>query len=188
MEASGFVLAGGKSSRMGRDKATLPYHGTTLVNHVARLVRDAAGKVAVLGEPTRYGMLGYPVYPDLVPGCGPLGGIYTALSVTSTDWNLMVACDMPSLSLPILRDLLERAGASEGECVAASGSTGEPEPLCAVYHRKCAPALKQAIQDKRFTMRDLLKELQSETVSVAPLALANVNTPADWRAFQRKPE
>ena len=179
---------GEKSSRMGRDKATLPYSGTTLVNHVARLVRDAAGTVAVLGDPARYDMLGFRVYPDLVPDCGPLGGIYTALSVTSTDWNLMVACDMPSLSLSILRNLLERAAESTGECVAASGSTGEPEPLCAVYHRRCAPTLKQAIQDKRFRMRDLIKELQSETVSVASSALANVNTPADWRALHRKPE
>jgi len=188
MEASGFVLAGGKSSRMGRDKAALPFGGTTLAGHVASLVREAAGTVAILGEPQRYLALGYPVYPDLVPGCGPMGGIYTGLSRASTDWNLMVACDMPSLSSAILRNLLERAGVSSARCVAAAGSTGEPEPLCAVYHRSCLPAVERAIRDKRFRMMDLLAELQPETVSVASFELANVNTPAEWRQFDERPE
>jgi molybdopterin-guanine dinucleotide biosynthesis protein A len=189
MEASGFVLAGGKSSRMGRDKAALPYGGTTLANYVAALVREAAGTVAILGDPERYGALGYPVYPDLIPGCGPLGGVYTGLSVTSTDWNLMVACDMPSLSSAILRTLLDRAASSVAGCVAASGSAGEPEPLCAAYHRgRCLPVLKRAIEDKQLRMRDLLGELQTEIVSFASLALVNLNTPAEWREFGEKPE
>jgi len=182
------VLAGGKSSRMGRDKAALPYAGTTLANYVATLVQAAAGAVAILGDPQRYGSLGYPVYPDLIPACGPLGGVYTALSVTSTDWNLIVACDMPSLSSAILRALLERAGKSNTGCVAAAGSGGEPEPLCAVYHRQCLPVLKRAIDDKRFRMKDLMGELGAETVSVPSFLLANLNTPAEWSAFREKPE
>jgi molybdopterin-guanine dinucleotide biosynthesis protein A len=188
MEASGFVLAGGKSSRMGRDKATLPYGGATLAFHMAALVRQAVGTVAILGDPERYGALGYPVYPDVVPGCGPMGGVFTALSVTSTDWNLIAACDMPSLSSTIFRTLLERASKSRAECVAASGPSGEPEPLCAVYHRDCLPALQREIEDKRFRMKVLLTELRTETVSVASLALVNLNTPEEWREFSEKPE
>ncbi len=188
MEASGFVLAGGKSRRMGRDKANLPYGGTTLANYIAMLVRDAAGTVAILGDPERYGQLGFPVYPDLMPHCGPLGGVYTALSVTSKDWNLVVACDMPSISSSILRTLLERASVAQPGCVAASGSSGEPEPLCAVYHRRCLPMLKRAIEDKHFRMKDLMEELQAETVNVASCALANLNTPAEWREFSENPK
>jgi molybdopterin-guanine dinucleotide biosynthesis protein A len=193
MEASGFVLAGGKSSRMGRDKAALPYGGTTLANYVASLVREAAGTVAILGDPERYGALGYPVYPDLIAGCGPLGGVYTGLSVTSSDWSLLVACDMPSLTSAILRTLLDRAASSvtassATDCVAASGSDGEPEPLCAAYHRRCLPVVKQAIEDKRLKMKDLLGELRTEVVSFASLALVNLNTPAEWREFSEKPE
>ena len=76
MEPSGFVLAGGLSSRMGRDKALLPYRGKTLVEHVAETVSEALPEssrpVAIIGDPGRYGNLGYPVHPDSVPGCGPL--------------------------------------------------------------------------------------------------------------------
>ena len=172
---------------MGRDKALLPYRGTTLVEHLARAVKEAAGTVAVIGEPVRYSSLGYPVYRDKFPGCGPIGGVYTALSVSSTDWNLIVACDMPALSADVLRTLLRSAGESDKSCVVATGPTGEPEPLCAVYHRCCLPVLNRAIQEKRFKMKDLLTELDLKARPVDASALVNVNTPAEWAEFEEKP-
>jgi molybdopterin-guanine dinucleotide biosynthesis protein A len=169
---------------MGRDKAMLPYGGTTLVEHLARAVQDAAGSVALIGDPGRYSSLGYPVYPDKFSGCGPLGGIYTALSVCATDWNLIVACDMPGISVGVLGTLLRSAEESGASCVVASGPGGEPEPLCAVYHRRCLPLMARAIQEKRFKMRELVTELDLRTMPVEASALANVNTPAEWAEFE----
>lgn len=171
---------------MGRDKAALPYAGTTLANHIARLVQESAGTVAILGDPARYGSLGYPVHRDLIPGCGPIGGIYTALSLTSTDWNLIVACDMPLLSAETLGMLLARTPAPGTSLIAASGPDREPEPLCALYHRRCLPVVKRAIENKRFRMKDLQMELETEAVPVASLALANLNTPEEWREFSER--
>ena len=188
MQRSGFVLAGGRSSRMGRDKALLPYRGTTLVGHVARAVQEATGAVALIGDPARYGRLGYPVYPDKLPGCGPLGGIYTALTISSTDWNLVVACDMPGISVDVLRALLGSASESGGACVIAMGPGGEPEPLCAVYHKRCLPILTLAIQEKRFRMRDLMAEFNAQAWLVDSGAIANVNTPKEWAEFTENPK
>jgi len=187
MAASGFVLAGGRSRRMGRDKALLPYRGRVLVEHVAGIVREALGasaEIAILGDPECYRDLGYPVHPDQIPNCGPLGGIVTALNLTKSEWNLVVACDMPMLAASNLRMLVERARESQAQCVAASGPVGELEPLCAVYHRRCLAALDRALRDKRLKMKDLLSELQPEPVAFPPAALANVNTPEDWTQFQ----
>jgi len=172
---------------MGRDKALLPYRGTTLVEHLARVVQEAAGAVALIGATDHYRSLGYPVYPDKFPGCGPLGGIYTALSVSSTDWNLIVACDMPGISADVLRTLLGSAEQSGKSCVVATGPTGDPEPLCAVYHRSCLPVLARAIEEKRFKMRDLVAQLDRTLKPVDASALANVNTPAEWADFEPKP-
>ena len=172
---------------MGRDKALLPYRGTTLVEHLARAVQEATGSVALIAEPVRYSSLGYSVYPDRFPGCGPLGGVFTALSVSSTDWNLIVACDMPGISAGVLRTLLRSAAESGKSCVVATGPTGEPEPLCAVYHRGCLPVLARAIQEKRFKMIDLIAKLDSMATPVDASALANVNTPAEWSDFETKP-
>ncbi len=186
MQASGFVLAGGTSKRMGQDKALLPYNGTTLVEHVAKIVREAAGSVTLIGDPDRLGHLGLAVFPDELPGCGPASGIYTALRISETDWNLVVACDMPSVSPGILRELLSRAETAQRNCVAATGSYGQPEPLCAVYHRRCLPAVTNAIRDKRLRMRDLIKEIGAVWMPVDVSALANVNTPAEWAEFEAK--
>jgi molybdenum cofactor guanylyltransferase len=189
MAASGFVLAGGRSRRMGRDKALLPYRGRVLVEHVAGIVREALGaaaEVAILGDPDCYRAIGYPVHPDQVPNCGPLGGIVTALSLTKSEWNLVVACDMPMLVASSLRMLVERALESNAQCVAASGPAGELEPLCAVYHSRCLARLDRALRDTRLKMKDLLPELQPEPVSFPPATLANVNTPDEWTQFQSR--
>ena len=171
---------------MGRDKALLAYRETTLVEHVARAVRTAAGSVTLIGDPGRYGALGHPVFADKVPNCGPLGGIFTALSVALTDWNLVVACDMPGISESALRGLIDPEAGPGRYSVMAVGPGGEPEPLCAVYHRQCLPVLDRAIREKRFKMRDLVVELQAELRPFEGAALANVNTPGEWAEFQEE--
>jgi molybdenum cofactor guanylyltransferase len=191
MQSSGFVLAGGASRRMGQPKALLPYGGTTLVEHIAKIVSEAVRPVApdsviLIGDPERLGHLGLQVIPDELPGYGPAGGVYTALKMTKTDWNVLVACDMPSISAPVLRELLRRAETAERACVAAVGPYGQPEPLCAVYHRRCLPALTRSIRDKQLRMRDFVKEIGAVWVPVDIATLANFNTPAEWAEFEAK--
>jgi molybdopterin-guanine dinucleotide biosynthesis protein A len=105
--------------------------------------------------------------------------------MTATDWVLIAGCDMPALTPEILTGLLS-AARIPSVCIAASGADGEPEPLCAVYHRRCLPAVARAIRENRFKMRDLLKELGVESLPVDPGAVANVNTPAEWVEFEAK--
>jgi molybdenum cofactor guanylyltransferase len=184
MQASGFVLAGGKSERMGRDKALLPYGGATLAEYVARMMGEVVDRVTLIGDPAKFGHLGLPVLPDDIPGSGPASGIYTALRASATDWNLILACDMPGISSGVLRDLLRAAELTGRSCVAATGPYGQPEPLCAAYHRRCLPALGRAIRDKRLKMRDLVKEIGAIWIRVDASAIANVNTPAEWSEFE----
>lgn len=171
---------------MGRDKALLPYRGTLLIKHIAGVVEAACGEASLIGEPERYRGLGYPVYADEIDGCGPLGGVYTALCVSQREWNLIVACDMPGISPELLRALLDRADGSSEMAVLASGPDRHPEPLCGVYHRDCLPVVLAAIRDKRLKMMDLAKELQAGTVPVDTAALLNLNTPSEWAASEQR--
>ena len=173
---------------MGQDKALLPYRGTTLVEHLAGMVREAAGSVALIGDPDKYRRLGFPVFADQLPGCGPIGGLHTVLTISSSDWNLVVACDMPRISVEVLRTLVAAAGTCSQNCLVALGADGEIEPLCAVYHRRCLAAVSQAIQRKRLKMKDLVAELEPLKVRVDGAALANVNTPAEWDEFEETPQ
>jgi molybdenum cofactor guanylyltransferase len=177
---AGFVLTGGRSSRMGRDKALLPIDGSVLVERTAEVVRAAAGSVTLIGAPGRYAHLGLPVLPDLVPDGGPLCGLHTALKITRADWNLVVACDMPGLTVAFLGDLLAAAQQLGCACLAPQ-TDSELHPLCAVYHRRSADAVEFAIQRKSFKMHDLLKSLGAVSWPVADASLLeNVNTPLEW--------
>ena len=184
MSYAGFVLVGGKSSRMGRDKAFLPWNGSTLLEQVAATVAGAAGSVALIGDPERYSCFGHPVYPDLWPACGPIGGIATALAVSPAEWCLVTGCDMPRLSFGALRQLLDEIPPSGGpRCVLPVGPTG-PEPLCGVYHRDCLPLLEKAIDAGRLRMRDAVTDLVPLLVAqMDPGCFVNLNTPEDFEAF-----
>src|SRR5262249_802166 len=122
---------------MGRDKARLPFRGSDLVSVVADAVARAAGNVTLIGHSE------LPAIPDRYPGEGPLGGIRTALHHASSDWNLIVACDMPEISSGFLSELLAVAVGSQAGVVLPCGPDGLDQPLCAVYHRDARTILEE---------------------------------------------
>jgi len=170
---------------MGRDKALLPFRGGSLAEFVSQIVASAAGSAVLVGDPALY-----PeslVIPDLYPGEGPLGGILTALNHTSSDWNLVVACDMPGLTTGFLTRLLDAAGQCDADALVPAGPTGRPEPLCAVYHRRSRVALEAAFQAGERKVTRALAGLPSQTLVVPEMAVfQNVNTPEDWASYGAK--
>ncbi len=171
---AGFVLAGGKSSRMGRDKALLPLDGGTLGEHVASVVRAGAGNVTVIGQDIR----------DLVPDQGPLGGLWTALAQKKADWVLIVAVDMPNLTVEFVRGLAEAARQSEADAVVCDAG-GRLHPLCAAYHCRLLPLAEAAVRRKSLKMHDFLSTIRVERWPVSdPALLANLNTPEELLAWR----
>jgi molybdopterin-guanine dinucleotide biosynthesis protein A len=167
---------------MGRDKALLPLGTGTMVGQIATAVQSAAGNVTIIGPVERYVHLGFPVVADKIENCGPLGGLFTALSITRADWNVLVACDMPQVTAAFLNQLIEAAKASDSDCLVPE-TDGKLNPLCAVYHRRVAPAAKSAIHHKLFKMQDFISTLRTSRWPVPdPRPLENVNTPAEWTA------
>jgi molybdenum cofactor guanylyltransferase len=165
---------------MGRDKALLSLDGATMVERIAIEVRAAAGNVTLIGPPEKYGHLGFPVVADEIENCGPLGGLYTALHLGKADWNVLVACDMPSITEAFLTELLEAAEASDADCLVPQ-INGKTDPLCAVYHRRLLAVTESAIHRKLLKMQDFVSTLRTSYWPVAdPRPLANVNTPSEW--------
>ena len=186
MKRAGYVLVGGRSSRMGSDKALLPFHGGTLAQAVARHVARAAGSAVLVGDPERYRGLGYPVIPDRFPGEGPLGGILTALRHTSAEWNVVVACDMPGLSSGFLEDLLEAAEVNQASTI-PMGPSARLEPLCVAWRRDSLAHLESAFADG---IRKVASACEGLRLAVYPVAeverFQNVNTPEDWAGHAAK--
>jgi molybdenum cofactor guanylyltransferase len=185
MKAAGYVLVGGNSSRMGRDKAFLPGQFGYIVDDVAESVQAAAGNVTLIGNPDRYREFHHRRLADLRPGLGPLSGLEAALASTDADLNLVLACDMPALDVDHLRLLIGRAQASSSKCVATEDITGRIHPLCAVYRRECLPVIQCRLDAKRLSLMGLLDELGTEYVRV-PSAIENLNTPEEWARWISK--
>jgi molybdopterin-guanine dinucleotide biosynthesis protein A len=195
---NGFILAGGRSTRMGSDKALLNYAGRPLIAHAVAVLQDAGLTPHILG--TRPDLAGYaPVIEDLHPGCGPLGGIEAALASSGSEWNVFLPVDLPLLPAVFLRYLLERAMIT-GAPATIPTLGGQRQPLCAVYGRSLHAGVAAALQagDYKVTrvIEDAAKALHAEidVFSVEAVAGArgdwpfdppghrwfqNVNTPAD---------
>jgi molybdenum cofactor guanylyltransferase len=174
MSAAGFVLVGGKSRRMGRDKALLPWNSGTLAQEIATRVSAAAGSATLVGDPKLYGSLGFPCIPDLRSGFGPLSGIEAALAAHLAERNLVLACDIPDVSIDHLQTLLN----TPGDCIITEDTAGQLHPLCAVYHSRCLDAVREALDHRRLKLLDLVHQLNPVSVRY-PGVLPNINTLED---------
>ena len=172
---------------MGCDKALLPFRGAPLIRSVARTVEAAAGSARIVGNPERYGDIGYEVIADRYPGEGPLGGILTALgTAAAADWNLMVACDMPALTVEVLSGLFAAAEESDADILVPLGAGGRLEALCAVYHRRSREALSAAFDRGVRKVTAAFEGLLVSTVTADLTAFENVNTPEEWAGYAAK--
>lgn len=190
----GFVLAGGESTRMGRDKALLELGGEPLLVRTARLVGAVVGKQAVvIGPAEAYGNLKLEVVEDDWPGAGPLGGIATALRVSQAEWNLVVACDLPYLTQPWLEFLVARARRGRADAVLPMNFSGA-EPLCAMYHKNCASTLRSALENGIRKVTEGLAGVRLERIEAEEWRefdadgslFKNMNSPGDYEEAQRR--
>jgi molybdopterin-guanine dinucleotide biosynthesis protein A len=179
MQAAGYVLVGGNSSRMGRDKALLPGQFRYVVDDIAKRVKAVTGSVVLIGDPDRYHELQYPCIGDIRPGSGPLSGLEAALLGTSNNLNLVLACDMPAVDVTHLLSLIERALVSESNCVATRDASGRVHPLCAVYKKDCLPVIQCRLDENRLSLMGLLDEVRTEYLGVQSV-IENINTPEEW--------
>lgn len=135
VEVTGIIVAGGRSSRMGQDKALLRLGGVTVLERIAAVLGQVTKRViAVTRDPEQYRELGLEMTADLYPGLGPLSGIHAGLSASNTEWGIVVACDMPLVQPEILRALLSHvtSGAAVQEIAHEPGkqqAQGEQAPL-----------------------------------------------------------
>jgi molybdopterin-guanine dinucleotide biosynthesis protein A len=185
------ILAGGQSRRLGRDKAVEPFDGEPLIRRVIRRATEAVSArhvVVVVADTDRAAALpldaDHETAVDVFPDCGSLGGIYTGLNASTTEWSLVTACDMPFLSAPLLSHL---AGLRDGVDAVVPVVDGRPEPTHALYRRRCLPAIETRLRAGqlkisgffddvavRYVSEDVIRSLDPELLS-----FFNINRPED---------
>ena len=190
--ATGFVLAGGKSSRMGANKALLSLDGTTLLQRTRQVLEAVCQNVFILGPLELYGGFGG-CYEDVYPNCGPLGGIHVALLHSKTHFNLITAVDTPFLAPDFLSYMLERAMQSSA-MVTAPQIGAYAEPVCAVYSRDFLPIAEAALKAGNYKIVPLFPREQTLIITEAELGqfalgpemFDNLNTPEDFERARRR--
>lgn len=182
------ILAGGLARRMqGADKSTLAVGGLRIIERQVAALRQITDAIVVVGgDPDRFRDLGVEGLPDALAGGGALGGIYSALAASRRPRTLIVACDMPFLSVPLLRRLAQPC-APEVDVVMPRTHEGL-QPLCAVYAARCAGAVRLRVERGLLKAADLRENVRVEEIGPEELAtydpdglmFVNVNTPHDY--------
>ena len=190
---SALILSGGRSRRMGCDKALIKLEGEYLIQRIVRWFKPRFDEILVLsGRTKRYEkLLDVPVLPDLVKHKGPLGGLYTGLKSCRYDWALLIACDMPFVRPEIIELLVGEIGT---EPIVAFEIGGYRTHTLTLYHKSCLPLIEQQIRANDLALHRLFKRVPVKLISERRarqadpelLSFRNLNRPEDLIEVRRR--
>lgn len=178
------ILAGGKSQRMGEDKAFLDFEGRAFIERILDCVEGLTKEVIVIANTKQYENLDVQVYSDLVEDCGPVGGIYTAMQIVQTPYLLVLSCDIPLLKRRLLEHLIQESIPCEVNILKTEERW---QPLTAIYNSITSPVFKKALDTKSLKLRSLLSEMDLNLIACPKdliSCLDNINTPNDLKKIR----
>ncbi len=190
-DVTGIILAGGKSTRYGRNKALVDMDGLSMIERVISVMRAVFQNVIVItNTPDDYAHLGLPMYGDLIKGLGPIGGVYTGLSVITNEAGFFVACDMPLLNKELIQYIIEKRDRFD---VVVPRVSGMVEALHALYGRGCLPVVKRLIDSRQYqTLRVFnevsvryVEEFEIRRIDPELKSFININRPQELRRLER---
>ena len=189
---TGIILSGGKSSRMGENKAFIKIEGIPIIQRIYTLFSKLFQEIIIVTDrKEQFSNISAKIYSDLFPNKGVLGGIYTGLFLSSFQYAFCVACDMPFLKESIIKFLLERI--EDYEVVVPKTKDGL-QPLHAIYSKKCLDPIKKIIEQNRFKILDLypmvkvkiIMEKEFSDLDPTSESFINVNTPDDLDQIKKR--
>lgn len=183
-----FILAGGKSSRMGSDKGLLSVDSRELIMQILTPLQQLFTDVAIITSNAAYLKFGVPLFQDERVNAGPAGGLLTALRKSQKPWVFLVACDLPFISPDLIRQMSNQR---TGHLAVVPVHQQSTEPLCAFYHRDLIPVLEKAIDEGQLRMQTIIATMPAflfhtdESKFDVDKIFMNINTPEDFsKAFK----
>lgn len=180
---TGYILAGGRSSRMGQDKGLMLINGIPWVEHIAKQLKQVVDTVVLVTNNSMYNDLGYQVISDRIKGLGPVGAIYTVLKHSVTTQNIIMSCDTPFVTEKLLRLLLSE---SKNQLITIPSNQNRVHPLVGVYDRSLWLLFQQAIELNQLKVQQVIEQTQIKHVPIdtyecfLPHILMNINTPTEY--------
>lgn len=183
----GFILAGGQSLRFGTDKGTYVFEGKKFIENSVKVLNPFVEKIMILtNKPENYAFLNLPTLQDKIKDIGPIGGLYTALTETESEWNLFLPCDSPFLTEKPIFKLLENL-CSQKQLIYPS-TNDKIFPLTAIFNKNSVTKIEQQIKVQNYRIRSLLEVLECEKVDCEEFKneFANINSKEDLWEAQKK--
>ncbi|MCB0402264.1 MAG: molybdenum cofactor guanylyltransferase [Flavobacteriales bacterium] len=182
MKLTAIILAGGKSARMGEDKAWIELEDEPMIQRVINILQPVADQLLIVANHPSYEKLGYPVCYDEQPGMGPLMGIYTGLKHVKTSKNLIVSCDVPYLTVEFLEELIRQA---QGCDICIPVKDGQSHQLIGVFSRSCMNSFKKDLDNGHLKLRTAFERLNLKLMDADAFdarIFTNINTRDDLKA------
>jgi molybdopterin-guanine dinucleotide biosynthesis protein A len=173
---TGIILAGGKSSRMGRDKGFVKLNGVTFMSHIIEALKPLVKEIIVVSNASEYDVFKLKRVEDIIENSGPLAGLYSGLVHSETEDNMVLSCDVPLINTVVLKKLID--GFTSETDVIQIESRGRTMPLIAMYKKRCAPHFLKHLEQGERRLRVALQGLQLKTITLAPdleLYVRNIN-------------
>lgn len=177
-----YLLAGGKSSRMGKDKGLITLADKPMVKYAIETM-DAIGlSPTIVANNDEYASLGFPLIKDLIPDKGPMGGLHTAMEDNQATYVFLVSCDLPFVPKEAFQKLIDSIN---DQPIIVSEFMGKINPLFALYHKDLKDQITKNIEEEKLKMQDFISETSCEKIDMQDLVLqspkrfTNINTPED---------
>lgn len=186
--AAAIVMAGGRSSRMGRDKSLLKIDDSSLLERICRQLNPLFEEILISGgDEKRLSFLNRKIIPDRTAGRGPLMGIVSAVSASSFDLNMIVACDIPDLDLELIEQMMDRG--ETWDAVIPRNADGSIEPLFGVYNKSILPEMERVLAAGENKIDAAFINARVRYVELSPeQAIKNINTRDDLQSYIRSRE
>lgn len=161
MNVTAILLAGGKSSRMGNDKGLIEINGIPMISYLVDMLDEMNIPVIISTSNSNYGIFKKPLFSDIIPEKGPLGGIYTGLNHSLTDKNIVLSCDSPFITKEVIEQLLQFEQDAE---IIYSSCSGIDYPLTGIYSRTLLPKIQYSLDNNQLRLKDFILHQKGEKI------------------------
>jgi len=182
MRTTGIILAGGKSSRMGRNKALLELSGLKIIERIYKSIEHSCDDVIIISNsPDDYRFMGLKIFKDIFPGLGPLAGIHSGLHNSKTENNLIISCDLPLISSEVVENIVKY---ESDKPVVIYQKKNCLQYLCGIYKKVCLPFLETSLVSNNLRVKDFINKINVELLDAEEFpdeVFLNLNTIEDYK-------
>lgn len=187
MHATGIILAGGKSSRMGEDKGLVLLNGKPMVQYIIEVLKEVVSDIIIISNNESYTKFGIPVYADIIKDKGPVGGIYTGLYNSTTELNFCISCDVPMISSDFILWLLKRSGNAS---ITLPMYKDKVHQMIGVYSKQVLSNFKESTEKGHLKLSQVNNDMACEIIDIEKeyanfdeLIFSNINTKNELRSI-----